>query len=73
MSLTGITSTAQEWKAFLAKTLSGALAAPPTLFKKVLFRLVNTSRPDPGRRKKINLNFCVYTSLWRLKRFDEGL
>ena len=36
-SRTGITSTAQEWKAFLAKTLCGALAAPSTLFKKVYF------------------------------------
>ena len=31
------------------------------------------SRPDPGRREKINLNFCFRTSLWCLERFYEGL
>ena len=31
------------------------------------------SRPNPGRRKKINLNFHVHTSLWCLKKFYEGL
>ena len=33
----------------------------------------NTSRPDPGRKKKYNLNFYFHTSLWCLKRFYEGL
>ena len=32
----------------------------------------NLSRPDPGRREKINLNF-FHTSLWYLKSFYEGL
>ena len=30
-------------------------------------------RPNPGRREKINLNFCFHTSLWCLERFYEGL
>ena len=34
---------------------------------------LNPSRPDPGRRGKINLNFYFYTFLWCLKRFYEGL
>ena len=34
---------------------------------------INPSRPDPGRREKINLNFYFHTSLWCLKRFCEGL
>ena len=34
---------------------------------------INPSRLDPGRRKKINLNFYFHTSLWCLKRFYEGL
>ena len=29
---------------------------------------VNPSRPDPGRREKINLNFYFHTSLWCLKK-----
>ena len=33
----------------------------------------NPSHPDPGQRKKINLNFYFHTSLWCLKRFYEGL
>ena len=32
---------------------------------------VNPSRPDPGQREKINLNFHFHTSLWCLKRFYE--
>ena len=36
-------------------------------------RLLNPSRPDPGRRGKINLNLYFHTSLWCLKRFSEGL
>ena len=35
--------------------------------------VVNPSRHDPGRRKKINLDFYFQTSLWCLKRFYEGL
>ena len=34
---------------------------------------LNPSRPDPGQREKINLNFYFHTSLWCLKRFYEGL
>ena len=34
---------------------------------------VNPSRPNSGRREKINLNFHFHTSLWDLKRFYEGL
>ena len=34
---------------------------------------IKPSRPDPGRREKINLNFCFRTSSWCLKRFYEGL
>ena len=34
---------------------------------------LNPSRPDPGQREKMNLNFYVHTSLWCLKRFYEGL
>ena len=33
--------------------------------------VINPSRPDPGWREKINLNF--HTSLWCLERFYEGL
>ena len=33
----------------------------------------NPSRPNPGRREKIKLNFYFHTSLWCLKRFYEGL
>ena len=29
---------------------------------------LNTSRPDPGRREKNNLNFHFHTCLWCLKR-----
>ena len=34
---------------------------------------LNPSRPDPGQRENINLNFYFHTSLWCLKRFYEGL
>ena len=34
--------------------------------------IINPSRPDPGRREKINLNFYFHT-LWCLKSFYEGL
>ena len=30
--------------------------------------LINPSRPDPGRREKINLNVYFHTSLWCLKK-----
>ena len=33
----------------------------------------NPSRPDPGGREKMNLNFYFHTSLLCLKRFYEGL
>ena len=33
----------------------------------------NPSRPNPGRREKIKLNFYFHTSLGCLKRFYEGL
>ena len=33
----------------------------------------NLSRPNPGRIKKIKLNFYFHTSLQCLKRFFEGL
>ena len=34
---------------------------------------INPSRPNPGRREKINLIFYFYTSLWYLKSFYEGV
>ena len=34
---------------------------------------VNLFRPNPGRRKKISLNFYFHTSFRGLKRFYEGL
>ena len=33
----------------------------------------NSSRSNPGQRKKIKLNFYFHTSLWCLKSFYEGL
>ena len=33
----------------------------------------NPSRPNPGQKEKIKLNFYFHTSLWCLKRFYEGL
>ena len=35
--------------------------------------ILNPSRPNPGRREKINLNFYFHTSLWCLKRFYQSL
>ena len=32
-----------------------------------------SSRPNPGRKEEIKLNFYFQTSLWCLKRFYEGL
>ena len=34
---------------------------------------LNLFRPDPGRRKKINLNLYFRTSLWCPERFYEDL
>ena len=34
---------------------------------------MNSSRPDPGRKEKINLNFYFDTSLRFLRRFNESL
>ena len=34
---------------------------------------INPSRPNPGRREKIKLNFYFYTSLWALKIFMKAL
>ena len=34
---------------------------------------ITPSRPNTGRREKINLNVYFHTSLWCLKRFYEGL
>ena len=39
----------------------------------VCFDGFNLSRPDPGRREKINVNLYFHTSLWYLKGFYEGL
>ena len=33
----------------------------------------NPSRPNPGRREKIKLNFYFHLSLWCLEKFYEGL
>ena len=38
-----------------------------------LTNVLNPSRPTPGRREKIKLNFYFHTYLWCLKRFYEGL
>ena len=35
--------------------------------------IINPSRPNPGPREKINLNFYFHTSLRYLKRLYEGL
>ena len=37
------------------------------------YDLRKPSRPDPGRREKINLTFCFHTSMCCLKTFCEGL
>ena len=34
--------------------------------------LLNPSRPNPGRREKIELNFYFPTPLWCFERFYEG-
>ena len=38
----------------------------------MLLQDFNPSRPDPGRREKINLNFYFHTSLWCLRKFYKG-
>ena len=38
----------------------------------VLSLVKDPSRPNAGRREKINLKFYFHTSLWCLKRFYEG-
>ena len=40
------------------------------VFEKVF---LEPSRPNPGRREKIKLNFYFHISLWCLKRFYKGL
>lgn len=40
---------------------------------KIGIKTVNPSRPDTGRREKIELNFYSHASLWFLKRFYEVL
>ena len=48
---------------------------------KLEFNMFNTqkqkhiipSRPNPRRTQNINFNIYIRSSLWRLKRFDEGL
>ena len=35
--------------------------------------MFDPSHPNPGRRKKIKLNFYFHFSLWCLKKFYEGL
>ena len=39
----------------------------------VLLVYIIPSRPNPGGREKIKLNFYFQTSLWCLKTFYEGL
>ena len=34
---------------------------------------INPSRPNPGQREKVKLNFYFHTFLWCLKKFYEGL
>ena len=34
--------------------------------------MFNPSRPDPGQREKIDLNFYFHPFLWCLKRFYAG-
>ena len=43
------------------------------LFWGIMHLRVNHSRPNPGRREKIKLNFYFQISLWCFKRFYEGL
>ena len=45
----------------------------PPVFVIMRSWFIKPLHPDPGRRKKINLNFYFDTSLWCLKRFYEGL
>ena len=47
--------------------------AGDTKWVKLSLLQLNPSRPNAGRREKINLNFYFRTSLWCLKSFYEGL
>ena len=49
-----------------------ALTYLSKIFRSIM-NMINPSRPNPGRRDKIKLNFYFHTSLWCLKRFYEGL
>ena len=42
-------------------------------FAQTWLHKLNSSRPDPEWREKIDLNFYFHTSLWCLRRFYEGL
>ena len=54
-------------------TNAAFIQTPVTWLDEVNIELkgVNPSRPDPGRREKINLNFYFHTSFWCLIRFYE--
>ena len=39
----------------------------------LIWKFVIPSRPNPGPRENMKLNFYVYTSLWCLKRYYKGL
>ena len=41
--------------------------------RRLLIQLIIPYCSDLGRREKINLNFCFYTSLWCLKSLSEDL
>ena len=51
----GITCTHDEWKAFLSTTLTGALAAPEDLFKKVI-KILLIFNDDGGKSYLVNSN-----------------
>ena len=75
--------TTQKWQPCAinySKILPFFLNYTQNVFCKVFYSLrnfnfsnFNLSRPDPGKREKINLSFQFHTSLWCLKRFYEGL
>ena len=44
----------------------------PKLFP-IFTKSFNPSRPDPGGKEKIKLNFYFHNFLWCLKKFYEGL
>ena len=43
------------------------------MFDRVLTIPFNPSRPDPGQREKIDLNFYFHTSLYASKGFMKAL